>query len=67
MKSEVKPAMLNRKEVTTVTGISSTTIYNLEKAGKFPARKRLTHNRVGWRYDEVMDWINSRETLTIPQ
>ena len=44
-----------------LTGISRTTIWRLETAGKFPRRRRLTGNAVAWIEDEIMEWLDSRE------
>ena len=47
-----RPAVLDR------TGLSYTTIWRLEGAGKFPARVRLTDSgRVGWFAAEIDEWI----------
>ena len=58
------PAMLKRAELVKLVGLGYTTIYRLEKAGKFPARKQLSVGRVGWLYSEVSAWIDSRASLT---
>ena len=35
-------------------------ILRMEKAGKFPLRVQLGPCRVGWVYDEVMEWLRAR-------
>ena len=51
-----------RKPVTwDKTGLSDTTLWRLEKEGKFPKRVKLTNKIVGWYEDEVDAWIESRE------
>lgn len=45
-----------------LTGMSRTTVWRLERDGKFPLRRRLTGHSVGWLEDEVIAWLNSRET-----
>ena len=55
--------MLRRKEVREVTGLSDTTIWRLEKAGKFPRRIQLTENTVGWDEHGVRGWRESRKTV----
>ena len=47
-------------EVVGMTGLSRTTIWRLERAGKFPQRLRLSSNRVGWYQNEVEKWISTR-------
>lgn len=44
-------------------GVSSSTLYRLEKAGNFPERRKLSSNSIGWLNTEVDYWINSREKL----
>ena len=34
-----------------------TTIWRLERDGKFPRRIQLGKNSVGWRLDEILDYI----------
>ena len=43
-----------------VTGLSRSTIWRLEHAGKFPHRIKLSTNIVGWRQDEVDAWLRGR-------
>jgi prophage regulatory protein len=43
------------------TGLSETTIWRLERAGDFPARRQLSNNAVGWLRSEVEAWMVSRE------
>jgi predicted DNA-binding transcriptional regulator AlpA len=45
------------------TNVSRTTIWRLEQGGKFPRRRRISINRVGWVEAEVDDWIASREAV----
>ncbi|MEO0344470.1 MAG: AlpA family phage regulatory protein [Pseudomonadota bacterium] len=32
----------------------------MEKAGQFPKRVPLGPNRVGWLYEEVLEWLEER-------
>lgn len=41
-------------------GKSATTIYNEEKAGKFPKRVQIGPNAVGWFADEIEEYQESR-------
>lgn len=49
--------MMKRKDVVAFTGLCYTTIYNMEKQGKFPARRQLSPGRVAWMRSEVEDWL----------
>lgn len=50
--------MLRLPEVIELTGLSQTTIWRRERHGEFPRRRKLGGNLVGWRSDEVEEWIN---------
>ena len=52
--------ILNPKEMKKVVGLSTTTIWRLEKKGEFPRRINLTDHRVGWQEAEVLDWLKKR-------
>lgn len=54
--------MLKRKDVVALTGLCYTTIYNLEKNGKFPARRQLSPGRVAWFRAEVEGWLQRSVT-----
>ena len=48
-------------ELVLVTGLSRSTIYRLELAGKFPNRHQITARTVGWSDIEVNEWLAARE------
>jgi prophage regulatory protein len=52
--------LLRIKQVLAMTGLSRMTIYRLEGAGLFPARRKLGKNSVAWIEDEIASWIKSR-------
>ena len=52
--------ILRLPEVTTLTGLSRVTLWRLERKGQFPVRLRLSANSVGWREDEILDWVDTR-------
>lgn len=37
-------------------GLSRTTRFMLEKEGKFPSRRKIGGNRVGWLLSEISEW-----------
>ena len=51
------PRFLRMKTVAELCGLSRTTIWRLERDGKFPARYRLGANSVGWLAAEVEEWM----------
>ncbi len=52
--------LLRLPEVEAATGLSGTTLWRKERAGEFPARRRVGPNVVAWRSDEVEEWIRAR-------
>lgn len=50
-------------QVRQATKLSRTTRWRLERQGKFPARRHLSANSVGWLSSEVEAWINSRKPV----
>ncbi len=55
--------MLSRDEVVEMTGISSATIWRMERRGDFPSRRQLTEGRVGWLDSEVEEWLETRPVV----
>jgi len=54
---------LSREEVVEITGISSATIWRMERRGDFPSRRQLTEGRVGWLDTEVEEWLKTRPVV----
>jgi len=52
--------VLRRPEVLSKTGLSRTTVHNLEVAGNFPRHWMLTPRVAVWSADEVDQWLISR-------
>ncbi|WP_042150489.1 MULTISPECIES: AlpA family transcriptional regulator [unclassified Pseudoalteromonas] len=55
--SSLPDKIIRSKEVQELTGLSRTTIWRLERTGKFPARVALTAGSIGWRLTEIQEWI----------
>lgn len=51
--------ILSTQEVQRLTNLSRTTIWRMERSGKFPARVRLSSTRIGWRSSEIENWLNT--------
>lgn len=51
------------RDLPTLTGLSRTTIWRLERAGDFPKRIRLSAGAVGYRVSEIQVWLDSRQTV----
>lgn len=54
--------LLRLPEVVAMTGASKTTIYDLMKAGKFPACTKITRRMAVWSEAAVLTWIQARIT-----
>ncbi len=48
-------------EVREKTGLTRTTVWRMEREGRFPGRIKISTNAMGWRSDEVIAWIEGRE------
>ncbi len=55
-----KPARFLRVQtVMALTDLGRSTIYDLERRGRFPARVRITPRAVRWVESEIEAWINN--------
>src|SRR6478736_1090343 len=48
--------MLNDKQVLEIIPVSRTTLYRMEKAGRFPKSTYISPNRRVWFEDEIVAW-----------
>jgi len=53
--------ILRGKEAVRRSGLSATTLWRLEKAGKFPKKRKLSSNAVGTLESEFCEWMESPE------
>lgn len=51
------------KEVVKLTGLSRSTIFRLEAAGKMPPRYQLSARCVAWKLSEIQEFIDSRKPV----
>jgi prophage regulatory protein len=56
--------ILRTKAVQQAVGLSKSTLWRLCRDGKFPARRRLSTNSVGWLRSDIAQWIQSRAIVT---
>lgn len=54
-------AILRIPRAVEMTGLSRTTLWRLERDGKFPRRVRLSERIVGFKEADVRRWIEERE------
>jgi len=53
--------LIRKKELLKITGLSYSTIWRLEKADKFPKRRKIAGYSVAWLECEITEWINKLE------
>ncbi len=51
---------LREPEVARLTGLSRTTRWRLERAGRFPRKRRISENAVAWVAREIEIWMAER-------
>ncbi|MDP8607189.1 helix-turn-helix transcriptional regulator [Serratia marcescens] len=56
--------VIREVECRQLTGICRTTRYMMEKAGKFPARRKLGGRAVGWLLSEIQVWQQSQPKVS---
>src|SRR5436309_15621192 len=44
-----------------ITGLSRSTRWRLERAGRFPKRRRLSSGAIGWLRSELSQWVATRQ------
>lgn len=57
--------ILKKTDMLKLVGMGYTTVWRMEKEGKFPARRRLSAGRVGWLRSEVEAWAGEREAIAV--
>ncbi len=58
---------LREPEVQHITGLSRTTRWRLQRDGKFPRRRQISTNAVGWLASEIDAWIAERTAPAEPE
>ena len=56
------PRLIPLPAVEQMTGLRRTVIYELERAGQFPRRRKVTQRASRWLEREVAEWCESRPT-----
>jgi prophage regulatory protein len=51
--------MLSEKQVLQIIPVGRTTLYRMEKAGRFPRSTYISRNRRVWYEDQVVAWQNA--------
>ncbi|MGC6498957.1 MAG: helix-turn-helix transcriptional regulator [Henriciella sp.] len=53
-------SILRRPEVERITGVKTSTLYEWMSKGTFPRPVRLGQRAVGWRKDDIDNWLETR-------
>ncbi len=58
--SSTADRFMREPEVAHVTGLSRTTRWRLERAGRFPKRHKISPNAVAWLESQILAWITEK-------
>ena len=53
--------LIRLPELMAITSMKKSTIYDMQRAQKFPQSLRLSRRCVAWKSTDVQNWISSRE------
>lgn len=51
--------LLTNKQVAEMTSLNRVTVWRMARAGKFPSPVRISQKRIGWREEDVIEYIKS--------
>jgi prophage regulatory protein len=54
------PLVLRKKQVLAMVGLSASTVYTLQKEGKFPEPIRLSKKAQGWLGTDIENWVAAK-------
>lgn len=57
---------IREPEVQRITGLSRTTRWRLQRDGKFPQRRQISPNSVGWLASEISTWMSEQSAPVEP-
>jgi len=55
---QLSDQIIRTKEVCRMTGLSKTTLWRLQKSGKFPKNRKISDHSVGFLFSEIENWIS---------
>jgi len=58
----MRPIIVKKDVAAVIVALSESTIDNLEKAGDFPKRRKISNGSVGYLVRELEEWAESRPT-----
>lgn len=57
--------ILRINEVTKIVGLSASSIWRMEREGRFPKKIKLLKNAVGWSESEIEAWMETRKVVKL--
>ena len=60
---QVQDRIIGEPECEQITDLSRTTRWRLMQKGRFPKKVRLSDNRSGWHFSQVLQWLSEREAV----
>jgi prophage regulatory protein len=58
--SPANDAFIREAECRRISGLSRSTRWRLERAGKFPRRRKISESATGWLASELAEWLAGR-------
>lgn len=52
-------------ELKNLVALSRSSIFRLEKLGRFPKRRLIGESAVGWVLSEILDWVKSTSVVEL--
>lgn len=62
----LKPILVNRENLASLTGLSDGTIEAMIRRGEFPKPRQTSARRVGWLLRELEEWAEARPVSDLP-
>ena len=62
---ELPDRIVREDEVASMTGLSRSARFELEKRGAFPRRRIIVGRHTGWLMSEVAEWVRARPTVAV--
>jgi prophage regulatory protein len=57
---EHAPLIMRKKQVLATVGLSASTVYQMQKAGKFPLPVKLSARATGWLSSDIEAWLTNK-------
>ncbi|WP_138430918.1 helix-turn-helix transcriptional regulator [Fodinibius saliphilus] len=57
--------IIRPSELQDILGVTSSTLWRMEKEGRLPARIKISERAVGWRKSDIEEWIANRPDADI--